>query len=94
MPTPESARTFFLPPMSLFRKSISFFASGVPFAELDAGVDVLGVLAEDHHVELLRMLHRAGHAAVVLHRADAGVEIERLAQRDVQASGCRHRPAW
>ena len=24
--------------------------------ELDAGVDVLGVLAEDHHVDLLRML--------------------------------------
>ena len=25
--------------------------------ELDAGVDVLGVLAEDHHVDLLRRLH-------------------------------------
>jgi hypothetical protein len=30
------------------------------------------------------MLHRAGHAGVVLHRADAGVEIEHLAQRDVE----------
>ena len=57
---------------------------GRAFAELDAGVDVLGVLAEDHDVELLRMLHRAGHAAVVLHRPDAGVEIEHLAQRDIQ----------
>ena len=29
---------------------------------LDAGVDVLGVLAEDHHVHLLGCLHRRGHA--------------------------------
>ena len=27
--------------------------------EIDAGVDVLGVLAEDDHVHLLRVLHRA-----------------------------------
>ena len=30
------------------------------------------------------MLHRAGHTAVILHRADAGVEIEHLAQGDVE----------
>ncbi len=44
--------------------------------ELDAGVHVLGVLAEDDDVELLGMLHGAGHALVVLDRAHAGVEVE------------------
>ena len=51
---------------------------------LDAGVDVLGVLAEDHHVDLLRMLHRRRHAREVAHRPQADVEIEHLAQRDVE----------
>jgi hypothetical protein len=35
------------------RKSRSFFASARAGLELDAGVDVLGVLAEDDHVDLL-----------------------------------------
>ena len=61
---------------------------------LDAGVDVFRVLAEDHHVGLLGLLHRAGHALEVLHRAQADVEVEFLAQRHVQASGCRRPPAW
>src|SRR5476649_660503 len=52
--------------------------------ELDAGVDVLGVLAEDHHVDLLGVLHRRRHAFVPAHGAEADVQIEHLAQRDVQ----------
>ena len=51
---------------------------------LDAGVDVLGVLAEDHHVHLLRVLHRRGHAGEVAHRAEADVEVEHLPQGDVE----------
>ena len=51
---------------------------------LDAGVDVLGVLAEDHHVGLARVLDRARHAREVAHRPQADVEIELLAQRDVE----------
>ena len=52
--------------------------------ELDAGVDVFGVLAEDHHVDLLRRLDRRRHALEPAHRAQADVEVEHLAQRDVQ----------
>jgi hypothetical protein len=54
---------------------------GFPF---DAGVDVLGVLAEDHHVRLGRVLERRGYAAEVAHRTNALVEIEFLAQGNVQ----------
>ena len=52
----------------------------------DAGVDVLGVLAEDHHVQPLRLLHGRGHAGEVAHRAHADVEVQQLAQGDVQAA--------
>ena len=51
---------------------------------LDAGVDVLGVLAEDHHVHVLGRLDRRGHAREVAHRADAGVEVELLPERHVE----------
>ena len=44
---------------SSLRNASTFLASAVPALELDAGVDVLGVLAEDHHVDLLGMLDRA-----------------------------------
>ena len=59
-------------------------ASACAFAELDAGVDVFGVLAEDDDVEFFRVLHGAGDAGVVLHGADALVEIHQLAQGDVE----------
>ena len=50
---------------------------------LDAGIDVLGVLAEDHHVDLVRVLHRRRHALEPAHRPQADVEVQLLAQRDV-----------
>ena len=53
---------------------------------LDAGVDVFGVLAEDDDVHQLGMLDRRGHALEVADRAHAGVEVEHLAQRHVQAA--------
>src|SRR6266542_4184509 len=53
---------------------------------LDAGVDVLGVLAEDHHVDLLRVLHRRRDALESADGAQAHVEVEELAERDVEGS--------
>ena len=52
--------------------------------EIDSGVNVLGVLAKNHHVDFFRMLHRARHAREILYRAQAHVEIEHLAQRHVE----------
>ena len=54
---------------------------GFPF---DAGIDVLGVLAEDHHVDLFRGLDRARHAGEIGDGAQADVEVELLAQRHVE----------
>ena len=53
---------------------------------LDAGVDVLGVLAEDDHVHVFGALDGAGHALEVLDGAHAGVQVEFLAQRDVDGA--------
>ena len=55
-----------------------------PGLVLDAGVDVLGVLAEDDHLHVLRRLDRRRHALEPAHRADAGIEIELLAERHVE----------
>ena len=63
---------------------MSFAASGRALLELNARVHVLGVLAEDDDVDLLRMFHRAWHALVVLHWAHASVKIENLAEGDVK----------
>ena len=52
---------------------------------LDARVDVLRVLAEDGHVDLLGLLHRARHAREVAHGAHAGVQVELLPKGHVQA---------
>jgi len=68
---------------------LGLVAVGGPF---DAGVDVLRVLAEDHHVDLVRLLQRRRHALEVLHRAQADVEVELLAQRHVErADAAAHR---
>ena len=63
---------------------MTFLRLGRARRPLDARVDVLGVLAEDHHVHVLRPLHRARHALEPAHRPQADVEVELLAQRDVQ----------
>jgi hypothetical protein len=70
MPEVAGKRIFFTP--------ISF---GRP---LDAGVNVLGVLAEDHHVDLLGPFDRRGHALEVAHRAQADIQIQHLANGHVQ----------
>ena len=51
---------------------------------LDAGVDVLRVLAEDHHVDLRGIAHRRGYALEPAHGAEADVEVEHLPERDVE----------
>ena len=51
--------------------------------ELDAGINVLGVFAEDDHVGQLRLLHGTRHTLEPAHRSEAGVQVENLAQRDV-----------
>ncbi|MNZ67932.1 hypothetical protein D3C78_861900 [compost metagenome] len=51
---------------------------------LHAGVDVFGVLTEDHHVHITRLLHRARHAFEPAHRALTDVQVELLAQGNVQ----------
>ena len=53
---------------------------------LDAGIDVFGVLAVDDHVHALGMLHRRRDALVILHRAHAAIEIEKLAQGHIQGT--------
>jgi hypothetical protein len=52
--------------------------------ELDSGVQVLGVLAEDDHVDILRAADGRGDAFDVADRPQADVKVERLAQGDVQ----------
>ena len=54
--------------------------------ELDARVNVLGVFAEDHHVDIFRVAHGRRHAGEPAYRAQADVEIEQLAQRHVEGT--------
>jgi hypothetical protein len=54
--------------------------------ELDAGVDVLGVFAEDDHVHEVRPFYRRLHAPEVPNGTQAHVQVELLSQRDVERS--------
>ena len=51
---------------------------------LHSGVDIFRVFAKDHHVTRTRVLHRRGHALKPAHRPQAGIEVQFLAQGDVQ----------
>ena len=67
---------------------------GRPGLVFDARVDVFGVFAEDDHVHALGMLDRGLDAFKVADGPDAGVEVEGLAQGDVEAAETRaHRRA-
>ena len=59
---------------------------GLALLELDAGVEVLGVLADDDQVDVLVV---AAHAGVALARPHAGVQVERLPQQHVDAAEAR-----
>ena len=52
--------------------------------ELDAGVDVFGVFAEDHHVHFLGVLHGGGHPLEPANRPEAHVQVKQLPQGHVQ----------
>src|ERR1019366_7262667 len=59
---------------------------GRAFFPFDTGVNVFCVFAEDNDVHALGMLHGRGHTSVVLHGPHAAVEIEDLAQGDVEGA--------
>src|SRR5437773_479331 len=70
---------------------------GRPGGILDAGVDVLDVLPEDHHVDFFRVPDRRGNTPIPANRAQADEQIKQLPQGDVQRSDaaadrCRERP--
>ncbi len=62
---------------------ITFGSALFPF---DADVHVFRIFAEDDDVHALGMLHGRGHSGIVLHGTDATVEIEDLAQGDVEGA--------
>ena len=68
------------------RKVRSFSTSAEPFSNSMPGVEVLGVLADDHDVGLGEA---RAHALVGLAGADAGVEVELLAEGDVDRAEAR-----
>ena len=87
-----SGKRIFLTFISSRSQAIDLLRLGRARGPLHARVDVLGVLPEDDHVHVLRPLHRAGHALEVAHRPQADVEVQLLAQGDVQrADAAAHR---
>ncbi len=58
---------------------------GLAALELDAGVQALGVLADDHQVDR-HLAEEAPHALVLLAGANAGEQAELLPQMDVDAA--------
>ncbi len=75
-----------LPAVLVVEEVDEAFDLGRALLELLAGVDVLGVLPEDHHVDVLGVLHRRRHAREPPHRPQAHVQVHDLAQRDVEAA--------
>ena len=58
-------------------------SSLLPF---DSGVDVFGILAVDDDIHAFGMFHRRWRAFVILDRAYTSIEIENLAQCDIQGA--------
>ncbi len=54
--------------------------------KFNAGVNVFGILAEDDHIHFFRVFQRAGHTPIPAHRADAAIQVQHLAQSDIQAA--------
>mmetsp|Transcript_7532 Transcript_7532/g.16010 ORF Transcript_7532/g.16010 Transcript_7532/m.16010 type:complete len:294 (-) Transcript_7532:237-1118(-) len=55
-----------------------------PALEIDSGINVLRVLTEYHHIDLLWSLNRAWDSFKVSHGSETRVEIKLLSERDVQ----------
>ena len=64
-----------------FEKAAGF---GLSLFEFGARVDVLGVLAKDHHVHGARVANRRGHAFEPAHRPQADIQVEHLADGHVE----------
>ena len=54
--------------------------------ELDARVDILGVLTKHGHVHEFRLQHRRLHAREIPDRTNAGVQVHGLSNRDIQGA--------
>src|SRR5690606_38953295 len=61
-----------------------FLGFGRARLPLYPGIDVFGVLAENHHVDVTGLLHRARHALEPPHRPLAHIKVEFLARRHVE----------
>ncbi len=86
-----------LPPQLVAEERREAIRLGGARLHLEAGVDVLGVLPEDDHVDLLGVTHRRGDPGEPAHRAQAHVEVEDLAQGHVEGADptpdrCGERP--
>jgi len=62
---------------------LCFFCTGFVF---DTSVDVLGVLPEDNHIAGAGVLDRGRYALKPAYRAQAGIQVQFLAKRDVQGA--------
>ena len=61
-----------------------FWALRCSAGVFDSGIDVLGVLAEDHHIHFFGAFDGRGHSLKVSHRTKTNVKIEHLPQRHVE----------
>ena len=66
------------------QKFEQLFCFGRARLPLDADVHVFGIFTEDEDVQFFGMLNRGGNSFEVAHRTLTGIEIENLAQRDVE----------
>ena len=64
-----------------FEEFFYFGGAAFPF---DADVNVFSVLAEDDHVHFFRLADRGGNPGEITDGADAGIEVENLAEGDVE----------
>ena len=65
---------------------------GSPGRIFDSSVNVLRVLAKNHHVHLFRMLHGRGDTFEILDRPQTDEKIEKLTERDVERANAA--PNW
>src|SRR6202008_123834 len=67
-----------------FKEAKNFSCFRRPAFEFDTCVNVLGVLAEDHHIDLLRTAYWRGYAFEPLYGSQANVEVQELTKSHVQ----------
>ena len=75
---------YFLSQERFFKKRLEFHAVFGTMLKFDPGVDVFCVLAEDHHIHILRAFDRGRHTLIPAHRAHAGIQVQQLAQGHIQ----------